>query len=415
MEVSAQRIESVRGSDGQQLEADGELEREVEFLPSTEEMLERRAAGVGHDAAGARRAARLREADDRGVAPGLGPARLAVPRARPAQRYFPREIVERFGHLIAEHPLRRELIATIVSNDVVNSQGITFVSRMVTETGARAAEVVRAFRIARDVTGAVERWADVEALDGLIDPGVQNELMTGVDWLVETTSRWYLVHATGQRLADAIGESRQSFDELSEVIDQIGPEAWREEHEHAARRLVAEGVPPEIAKRHAFQAELVHGPDIIRSRTATGRSVLEIARGFFLLGERLQIDWLETQLEGMAAGTRWQRWAQQSMEDDLFNLRRQVAEKVLESLGRPADRRGGRDVPHGAARCRRTAAPLHAAARDGGRHRPRPADRGASADPGARRLGTRPGPGRHAAGRRAIRRRSGCPRRSRRS
>jgi glutamate dehydrogenase len=66
--------------------------------------------------------------------------------------------------------------------------------------------------------------------------------------------------------------------------------------------------------------------------------VLEIARGFFLLGERLQIDWLETQLEGMAAGTRWRRWAQQSMEDDLFNLRRQVAEKILEvSDGVPID------------------------------------------------------------------------------
>ena len=124
------------------------------------------------------------------------------------ERYFPPQIVERFGHLLAEHPLRRELIATIGANDVVNSQGITFVSRMVTETGATPADVVRAFRIARDVTGAVARWADVESLDGMIDPGVQNELMTGVDWLVETTSRWYLVQAAGQRLAEAVEASR---------------------------------------------------------------------------------------------------------------------------------------------------------------------------------------------------------------
>ena len=71
------------------------------------------------------------------------------------ERYFPPVIVERFGHLLAEHPLKREIIATIASNDVVNSQGITFVSRMVTETGVSHAEVVRAFRIARDITGAV--------------------------------------------------------------------------------------------------------------------------------------------------------------------------------------------------------------------------------------------------------------------
>ena len=47
VEVSAQRIEAYEDL-MQQLEAgDGELEREVEFLPSTEEMVERRAAGEG--------------------------------------------------------------------------------------------------------------------------------------------------------------------------------------------------------------------------------------------------------------------------------------------------------------------------------------------------------------------------------
>ena len=51
---------------------------------------------------------------------------------------------------------------------------------------------------------------------------------------------------------------------------------------------------------------------------ATGRSPLEVARGFFLLGEALELDWLENQLEQLTPGTRWQRWAQQSTEDDLF-------------------------------------------------------------------------------------------------
>jgi glutamate dehydrogenase len=204
---------------------------------------------------------------------------------------------------------------------------------MVTETGAQPAQVVRAFRIARDVTGAVARWAGVEALDAVIDPRVQNELMNGVDWMVETTSRGYLLRASGQRLAQAVEEAHAAFVELSDVIDQIGPDAWRLEHEQVAQRLVAEGVPPDLARRHAFQGELVHGPDIIAVAHGTGRTVLEVARGFFLLGEKLQIDWLEQRLEELAADTRWQRWAQQSMEDDLFNLRRQVVERVLEHAG----------------------------------------------------------------------------------
>ena len=47
----------------------------------------------------------------------------------------------------------------------------------------------------------------------------------------------------------------------------------------------------------------------------------------------MDIDWLEQQLEAMQAGTRWQRWAQQSMEDDLFNIRRQLAETALAECG----------------------------------------------------------------------------------
>jgi glutamate dehydrogenase len=208
---------------------------------------------------------------------------------------------------------------------------------MVSETGAAAADVVRAFRAARDITGAVERWGDIEALDGQIDHELQNELMKGVDWLVATTSRWYLVQAAGQRLADAVAESRDSFAELSEVLDQIGPDVWREEHEQIARELIAQGVPETVARRHAFQGELVHGPDIIAVSHATGRSPLEVARGFFLLGEALELDWLENQLEQLTPGTRWQRWAQQSTEDDLFAVRRQLCEHVLEGSDAPID------------------------------------------------------------------------------
>jgi glutamate dehydrogenase len=331
MTVSAQRIEAYEEL-MRQLEADGELDRDVEFLPATDAMSERRSNGEGMTRpelsillAYAKRVvfADLLKSD-------LVDSDYLV---QDLQRYFPDRIVDRFGHLLEEHPLRREIIAMLAANDVVNSQGITFVSRMETETGATASDVVRAFRIARDVTGAIARWDDVEALDGKIDPVLQNELLSGVDWLVESTSRWYLVQAAGQRLAEAVEAARDRFEELSEVIDQIGPEAWREEHEHVTRRLIAEGVPEHVARRHAFQGELVHGPDIIAVSYATGRSPLEVARGFFLLGERLEIDWLEHRLEELPAPTRWRRWAQQSMEDDLLAVRRRLCERVLEQAG----------------------------------------------------------------------------------
>ena len=330
-EQSSQRIEAYEDL-MQQLESEGELERDVEFLPTTDEMAERRANGTGMTRP---ELSVLLAYAKRSVFRALLESELPDSDYLVADlaRYFPPAIVDRFDHLLAEHPLRREIIATMASNDVVNSQGITFVSRMVAEIGAHPADVVRAFRIARDVTGAVARWEEIEKLDGVVDPVVQNDLLSGVDWLVETTSRWYLVQAAGQRLSDAVDASRDSFAQLASQIVQIGPEAWREEHEQIAERLIAEGIPAPLARRTAFQGELVHAPDIIAVSHATGRAPLEVARGFFVLGERLQLDWLENQLEALPAGTRWQRWARQSMEDDLFSLRRSLCERALELAG----------------------------------------------------------------------------------
>jgi glutamate dehydrogenase len=242
-------------------------------------------------------------------------------------------VIERFGHLVPEHPLRRELVATIVANDIVNSQGITFAQRLMLETGAQVSQVARAYRIARDVTDAVQRWEGVEELSGRLEPAVTDELLEGIDWLVETTSRWYLARASDKRLAEAVGEQHDSFRRLSEVIAEAGPEAWREAREEEVGRLVTAGVPEDVARRHAFQAELVHGPDIIELGRITGRPLEDIARLFFVLGETVRIDWLEAQLDRIDAASRWERWAVQATEDDLLLVRRRLAEYVLHEGG----------------------------------------------------------------------------------
>src|SRR4029078_3836052 len=79
--------------------------------------------------------------------------------------YFPPAVVERFGHLMAAHPLRRAIVATIVTNDGINWMGIPFVSRMVAETGAGPEEVAAGFIVARDVSNAREPSDAVENVD----------------------------------------------------------------------------------------------------------------------------------------------------------------------------------------------------------------------------------------------------------
>jgi glutamate dehydrogenase len=312
------------------LESENLLERSIEFLPSTEEMAERQRQG--------RAMARpelcvLLAYAKRSLKTAMVESSLVDDPYldREVRGYFPPKVVERFGHLLSQHALRRELVATIMANDVVNSQGITFVSRLCAETGAEQAEVVRAYYVARQVTGAVARWARIEALDGTIDPVLQNQLMVGIDRMVEDVSRWYLLHPQPGGLEALIASHAAAFAELASVIDTAGPDEWREFRTALADGLIEQGVDSDLARRHAWQPELTHSPDIAQVAQITGRSIQEVAEAFFLVGERLHIDALEHRVLALHSDSRWERWAALAMEDDLMAVRREVAERVLKA------------------------------------------------------------------------------------
>ena len=192
----------------------------------------------------------------------------------------------------------------MVANEVVNSLGITFISRLTAETGKDPADVVRAYRIARDVTGAEDRWDAIEALVGTVEPALQSELMGGVDWLVEAIARWYLAHARAEPMVGAIENAQAAFSEIAAALPDIGPVQWRTERTLVVEQLVKRGIPEPVARRHAYQGELAHAPDIIDLGHITSRPIRSVTRVFFLLGQLFGINWLEARVDQHPASSR---------------------------------------------------------------------------------------------------------------
>jgi glutamate dehydrogenase len=315
-----------------ELERAGLLERSLEYLPSAQTMAERAAAGHGMVRpdlcvllAYAKRLLRRQVLDSQlPDDPWLGDI---------MREYFPQGVVERFGDALGRHPLRRELIATIVTNDVVNSMGITFVSRMTAETGAEPDEVCRAFVVAREVSRARDRWADVERLDGVVPPDVQARLMDGVDGMVEQLARWYLHNAPSLDMQAEIARGQEGFDELVAQLHTAATTAWRTAYESRLQGAVAHGVPDAVARFGASVPDLVFAPDILSVARDSGRSIGEVIHAFFAVGERLFLDVIEDRVAALPAESRWQRLAWTTMLDDLRLLRRQIASRVIAQAG----------------------------------------------------------------------------------
>jgi glutamate dehydrogenase len=317
------------------LEAEGLLRREVEFLPSSEEMADRRRSGRGLERP---ELAVLLAYAKRSLTGAL--LRSSLPDdpylEGDLRAYFPPAVVERFGALLAEHPLRRELVATIVANHVVDALGPTFVSRLVAEQGAEPPDVVCAYRIARDVTGAEERWATIERLDRTVERQAQWQLMEGVDALMEASARWYLENAHGADLGTAIAAGREGFERMLAMLPELPASARREARERDTTALVEQGVPEDVARAYAYLPLLSYAPDVVAAAQAVGRPVEDVGLAFSLMEDRVQIGWVQEQLDALPVSTRMQRWALQALRDDLWRARRELAQRALgEAPGAP--------------------------------------------------------------------------------
>ncbi|HEU4319742.1 MAG TPA: NAD-glutamate dehydrogenase domain-containing protein [Acidimicrobiia bacterium] len=245
--------------------------------------------------------------------------------------YFPDEASQRFAHLVWGHPLRREILATVLAGRVLNDQGITFVNRLVVETGANRASVVSACRAARQLVGADERWAMVEKLDPTVDPELTRDLLERIDWLVESVTRWYLAGDREVPDRDQLEADHRDFVELESHLRESQRHVWADDATAEIAVLTEAGVAEELARRHTHHDDLVHAPDIIELARAHRRGIAEIALLFGLIGRDYRLEWLERQVDQVTAASKWQKWAARSVMSDLISLRRELAERVLVS------------------------------------------------------------------------------------
>jgi glutamate dehydrogenase len=319
------------------LEQAGRLDRALEALPDAETVAERRTAGQG-----------LTQPE---LAVVLAYSKITLYAALldsdlpedPAladelARYFPDPLPERFGERMQEHRLRREIIATRVTNDLVDRAGTTFVFRLHEDTGAPAADIARAYAVARDVFAVRGLWSEVEALDLRVEAGTQIAMLLESRRLVERATRW-LLRTRHQPLATAAEVDRFAAGAraVGAALPGILVPAEREQWEARVAELAAEGVPEPLAGRVATLGALFSALDVVEVATATERSVDEVAALHFLVGGRLHLHWLRDRIAGLPRDNRWQAMARAALRDDLFSLHAELTADVLRPGGPAAD------------------------------------------------------------------------------
>ncbi|MEO8346505.1 MAG: NAD-glutamate dehydrogenase, partial [Betaproteobacteria bacterium] len=315
----------------QYLEKEGRLNRAIEFLPSDEEIAERRANGRGLTSP--ERAVMLAYSKiwlyDELLASSL-PDDPWVMTA--LVRYFPGALEKTYASCMARHPLKREIIATHVINSMINRVGSTFVHRLAETTGALPHEIIRAYLLSREVFGLVPLWMAIEALDNKVDDAVQSTMLIDTSAQLERGTTWFL---RSKRLSDDMGATIANFApgvaELSERLPKLLDAGERARIDAAVANYVGQGVPKELAVRVVTFDTLYAALDIAEVAANAKRPVDPVATVYFDLANRLGMPWLREKIATLPGNKHWQMLAKSAMLDDLSGLQRVLTGTVLSS------------------------------------------------------------------------------------
>jgi glutamate dehydrogenase len=315
------------------LERDHRVSRELDVLPGDKEIAERRSAGAG-----------LTSPE---FCVLLAQTKIAIAQQvlasdlpddpylrRVLSRYFPVPLRRRYSERMASHRLHREIITTSVVNDMVDRSGVTFAFRLNEETGASMADITAAWLVARDVFDMAGFWEQVEVLDGVVDTGVQIQLLLEGRKLTERAARWLLhsrrppfaVQPTIDFLADGVLSVGAGLPKLLTGSDLVGFEERRDS-------FTSRGVPLELAERVAAMVPAYSAFDIVEVAARIGHPVDETAEVYFDLADRLQITRLRDRITALPREDRWTTMARGALRDDLYTAHAAVAAEVLSVAG----------------------------------------------------------------------------------
>ncbi|MBO4208853.1 NAD-glutamate dehydrogenase [Micromonospora echinofusca] len=315
------------------LERSGVLNRELEALPPDEELAVRTDTGLTAPEFAVLLAYVKISLEREILADGLADEEWTT---EVLTNYFPTPLRQRYADRMGQHRLNRDIVTTVLVNEAVNRGGITFIYRVVEETAASAADVIRAYVVVREVFGLRELWDAVEALDNRVSPELQTTVYLDSRRLLDRAVRWLVTNRRSP--IDVPAEIARLRDGVSRLLPELGNLFYGAEREALAEHIemmAGRGLPRELAETSTRLMYSFGLLDVVETAAQTGRDVGEVASVYFVLSDRFRVDSLLSKISLLPREDRWQTLARMALRYDLYAALAALTAEVLGST--PAD------------------------------------------------------------------------------
>jgi glutamate dehydrogenase len=252
--------------------------------------------------------------------------------------YFPPVLGRKYPKEMAQHRLRREIIATRATNSLVDRAGDTFVLEFMEKTGLAAADIARAYIVAREVFELRELWSAIEALDNKVSADCQMAMLGDIHHLLEWTVLWFLRNSgAGMELGTNIAAYQSGVRQLVHGVNQALPAHYASDAEGRARVYQDQGVPASLAMKIVGLVNLYSACDVVRLAERRKAGVIDVARIYYLVGSRFRLGRLRAAAERMDSESHWQQLAIAALIEEIYAHQLALTNRVIDHAGVKGD------------------------------------------------------------------------------
>ena len=247
--------------------------------------------------------------------------------------YFPVQLAERFSNEIQQHRLSREIVATYVTNNMVNRVGPTFAHKVRQFTSASNADVARAYCAAKAIFSMDETWKKVESLDNKVPAEVQMRMLSYIEGLLERATLWLLRHRPAPLdITQTVQYFKEGMETLIESIAEIVTEEQKNLLNQRKEELTDQKVPAALAQKIVEFIPLSTSLDILEIVKSSNRDVPFVAAVYFSVGARLQLIWIREKVSELPVENHWHGRAKSRLSDDIHAHQYAIASEVVRGV-----------------------------------------------------------------------------------
>ena len=247
--------------------------------------------------------------------------------------YFPRKLQELYADEILQHPLRKEIIATLLSNMITNNIGMGFGFRIREETGASIENIAKAYVVSVEVFELNNTWKALEQLDNVVQEHYRHECFRAVSGLLERSISWLLRNkGSNFDVSHLIERYKTDIKILHQVIPGAIIGQSRKNYLTARKLFIKYKLPVALARELTDKTTSASAFDIIEIKSKLYSSTEHAAKLFYALSERLQLHWIRNAISKTVSRTHWNQLAIVNMRNDLHANQRNLTEMVLHSI-----------------------------------------------------------------------------------